>query len=167
MGNKIKLGLIGGGLSSFIGIVHRVAAYMGENYVLTGGVFDIDFDKGNQFAVQLELDAARSYPSLDIFIEKELALAEEERIQVVSILTPNFLHFEMAKKLVSAGFNVICEKPITVTADEARSLEKLVQEKGVVFGLTHTYTGYPMIRQMKSMVAQGKIGRIQKVDAQY
>ncbi len=167
MGNKIKLGLIGGGLSSFIGIVHRVAAYMGENYVLTGGVFDIDFDKGNQFAVQLELDAARSYPSLDIFIEKELALAEEERIQVVSILTPNFLHFEMAKKLVSAGFNVICEKPITVTADEARSLEKLVQEKGVVFGLTHTYTGYPMIRQMKSMIAQGKIGRIQKVDAQY
>ena len=167
MGNKIKLGLIGGGLSSFIGIVHRVAAYMGENYVLTGGVFDIDFDKGNQFAVQLELDAARSYPSLDIFIEKELAHAEEERIQVVSILTPNFLHFEMAKKLVSAGFNVICEKPITVTADEARSLEKLVQEKGVVFGLTHTYTGYPMIRQMKSMIAQGKIGRIQKVDAQY
>jgi predicted dehydrogenase len=144
-----------------------VAAYMGENYVLTGGVFDIDFDKGNQFAAQLELDAARSYPSLDIFIEKELALAEEERIQVVSILTPNFLHFEMAKKLVSAGFNVICEKPITVTADEARSLEKLVQEKGVVFGLTHTYTGYPMIRQMKSMIAQGKIGRIQKVDAQY
>ena len=167
MGDKIRLGLIGGGLSSFIGIVHRVAAYMGENYVLTGGVFDIDFDKGNQFAAQLELDAARSYPSLEIFIEKELALAEEERIQVVSILTPNFLHFEMAKKLVSAGFNVICEKPVTVTADEARSLEKLVQEKGVVFGLTHTYTGYPMIRQMKSMIAQGKIGRVQKVDAQY
>ena len=167
MGNKIKLGLIGGGLSSFIGIVHRVAAYMGENYVLTGGGPYIDFDKGRQFAVQLELDAARSYPSLDIFIEKELALAEEERIQVVSILTPNFLHFEMAKKLVSSGFNVICEKPVTVTADEARSLEKLVQEKGVVFGLTHTYTGYPMIRQMKSMIAQGKIGRIQKVDAQY
>ena len=167
MGDKIRLGLIGGGLSSFIGIVHRVAAYMGENYVLTGGVFDIDFDKGNQFAAQLELDAARSYPSLEIFIEEELALAEEERIQVVSILTPNFLHFEMAKKLVTASFNVICEKPVTVTADEARSLEKLVQEKGVVFGLTHTYTGYPMIRQMKSMIAQGKIGRVQKVDAQY
>ena len=167
MGDKIRLGLIGGGLSSFIGIVHRVAAYMGENYVLIGGVFDIDFDKGNQFAAQLELDAARSYPSLEIFIEEELALAEEERIQVVSILTPNFLHFEMAKKLVTAGFNVICEKPVTVTADEARSLEKLVQEKGVVFGLTHTYTGYPMIRQMKSMIAQGKIGRVQKVDAQY
>ena len=167
MGDKIRLGLIGGGLSSFIGIVHRVAAYIGENYVLTGGVFDVDFDKGNQFAAQLELDAARSYPSLEIFIEKELALAQEERIQVVSILTPNFLHFEMAKKLVSAGFNVICEKPITVTADEARSLEKLVQEKRVVFGLSHTYTGYPMIRQMKSMIAQGKIGRIQKVDAQY
>ena len=167
MGDKIRLGLIGGGLSSFIGIVHRVAAYMGENYVLTGGVFDIDFDKGNQFAAQLELDAARSYPSLEIFIEEELALAEEERIQVVSILTPNFLHFEMAKKLVTAGFNVICEKPVTVTADEARSLEKLVQEKGVVFGLTHTYTGYPMIRQMKSMIAQGKIGRVQKVDAKY
>ena len=167
MGDKIRLGLIGGGLSSFIGIVHRVAAYMGENYVLTGGVFDVDFDKGNQFAAHLELDAARSYTSLEIFIEKELALAQEERIQVVSILTPNFLHFEMAKKLVSAGFNVICEKPITVTADEARSLEKLVQEKRVVFGLSHTYTGYPMIRQMKSMIAQGKIGRIQKVDAQY
>ena len=158
MNDKIKLGLIGGGLSSFIGIVHRIGAYMGENYVLTGGVFDINFDKGNQFAQQLNLDASRSYPSLDIFIEKELALPTHNRIEVVSILTPNFLHFEMAKKLVSAGFNVICEKPITVAADEARTLKRLVEEKGVIFGLSHTYTGYPMVRQMKSMIAQGKIG---------
>lgn len=164
---RIKLGLIGGGPRSFIGIVHRIASYMGEDYVLVGGVFDVDHEQGNQFAEKLELDVTRSYPDLDTFIKCENELPENERIEVVSILTPNFLHYSMAKKLVSAGFNVICEKPITITAAEAIELESLVEKQNVVFCLTHTYTGYPMVRQMKTMIADGLIGKIQKLDAQY
>ncbi|MEO9477652.1 MAG: Gfo/Idh/MocA family oxidoreductase [Cyclobacteriaceae bacterium] len=163
----IRLGLIGGGPRSFIGIVHRIAAYMGEDYKLVGGVFDLDHAVGTEFANKLELDPTRSYADLDSFIEKEKALPAEERIEAVAILTPNFLHFQMAKKLVSAGFNVICEKPMTTTAAEAVELESLVKAKNVIFCLTHTYTGYPMVRQMKAMIADGMIGKVQKVDAQY
>lgn len=164
---KIRLGLVGGGPNSFIGIVHRIAAYMGERYELVGGVFDVDYDAGVDFAKKLELDASRTYADVDTLIESELALPEDKRIEVVSVLTPNFLHYPMASKLVSAGFNVICEKPITMTAAEAVKLDELVSSKGVVFCLTHTYTGYPMVRQMKAMIAQGDIGKVQKIDAQY
>ncbi|MEP0368252.1 MAG: Gfo/Idh/MocA family oxidoreductase [Cyclobacteriaceae bacterium] len=163
----IRLGLIGGGPRSFIGIVHRIAAYMGEDYKLVGGVFDLDHAVGTEFADKLDLDTSRSYADLDSFIEKEKALPAEERIEAVAILTPNFLHFQMAKKLVSAGFNVICEKPMTTTAAEAVELESLVKSNNVIFCLTHTYTGYPMVRQMKAMIADGMIGKVQKVDAQY
>ena len=164
---RIRLGLIGGGPNSFIGPVHRIAAYMGERYQLVGGVFDVDFEASKQFAEKLELDVNRTYANLDEFIEKESALPAEERIEVVSILTPNFLHYPMAAQLIKAGFNVICEKPITMKASEAVELESLVKEHNVVFCLTHTYTGYPMVRQMKAMIADGAIGKIQKVDAQY
>lgn len=164
---KVKLGLIGGGPSSFIGIVHRIAAYMGEDYELVGGVFDVDFAKGTGFAEKLDLDTARSYETLEVFIEKELQRPVGERIEVVSILTPNFLHYQMAKKLIQTGFHVICEKPITITAAEAVELAELVEKNGVQFCLTHTYTGYPMVRQMRQMIATGVIGKVQKVDAQY
>ena len=164
---RIRLGLIGGGPNSFIGPVHRIAAYMGERYQLVGGVFDVDFEASKQFAEKLELDVNRTYANLDEFIEKESALPAEERIEVVSILTPNFLHYPMAAQLIKAGFNVICEKPITMKASEAIELESFVKEHNVVFCLTHTYTGYPMVRQMKAMIADGAIGKIQKVDAQY
>ena len=164
---KIKLGLIGGGPNSFIGIVHRIAAYMGERYTLVGGVFDVDFKSGIGFAEKLELPTSRTYPDLDVFIQEELALPEHERIEAVVILTPNFLHYEMAKKLIEAGFHVICEKPVTVTAAEAMELEELVKRQDTVFCLTHTYTGYPMVRQMKAMIAEGALGKLQKVDAQY
>ena len=165
--HKIRLGLIGGGPNSFIGPVHRIAAYMGERYELVGGVFDVDYAAGKTFAEGLELDTSRTYENLEHFIAGELALPEDRRIECVSVLTPNFLHYEMAKKLIEAGFHVICEKPITITAAEAEELEQLVNKHQVVFCLTHTYTGYPMVRQMKSMIASGAIGKIQKVDAQY
>lgn len=164
---KVRLGLIGGGPNSFIGPVHRIAAYMGEDYNLVGGVFDIDYESSVQFAKKLELDTSRTYKDLESFIAMETALPEDKRMEVVSVLTPNFLHFSMAKQLVQAGFHVICEKPVTVTASEAEELEKLVENKGVVFCLTHTYTGYPMVRQMKAMIAEGALGKLQKVDAQY
>ena len=164
---KIKLGLIGGGIHSFIGIVHRIAAYMGEQYQLIGGVFDSDVEQSKVFARQLELDLSRTYADLDAFVEGENKRPPSERIEVVAILTPNFLHFTMAKQLVAANFHVICEKPMTFTAAEALELEALVRDKAVVFALAHTYTGYPMIRQMREMISQGEIGKVQKIDAQY
>ncbi len=167
MSKRIKMGMMGGGHSSFIGIVHRIAAYMGEQYELVGGVFDHDFEKGKDFANSLELDIARVYADIDQFIKAENALDPKDRIAVVVIVTPNFLHYEMAKKLIQGGFHVICEKPVTTTSQEAVDLENLVAKHQVVFALTHTYTGYPMVRQMKSMIANGVIGNIQKVDAQY
>lgn len=165
--SKIRLGMIGGGLSSFIGIVHRIASYIGEEYTLVGGAFDTDFDNALKFANKLELDPNRTYPNIDTFIEKESALPADQRIEAVVVVTPNFLHYPMAKQLIQAGFHVICEKPVTNTAAEAIELEELVNKHQVVFALTHTYTGYPMVRQMKSMIADGVIGEIQKVDSQY
>lgn len=164
---KIRMGMIGGGLNSFIGIVHRIAAYIGEEYTIIGGAFDTDYEMALKFARQLELDTNRTYPNIDEFIAKESALPADERIEAVVVVTPNFLHYPMAKQLIQAGFHVICEKPVTNTAAEAMELEDLVNKHGVVFALTHTYTGYPMVRQMKSMIAEGVIGKVQKVDAQY
>ncbi|MFT6873207.1 MAG: putative dehydrogenase [Roseivirga sp.] len=164
---KIRLGMIGGGLTSFIGIVHRIASYIGEDYTLVGGAFDTDHNNALKFANKLELDPSRAYPNIETFIEKELELPADQRIEAVVVVTPNFLHYSMAKQLIQAGFHVICEKPVTNTAAEAVELEELVKKHQVVFMLTHTYTGYPMVRQMKSMIADGVIGDIQKVDAQY
>jgi predicted dehydrogenase len=164
---RIKLGMIGGGHGSFIGILHRIAAYMGERYQLVGGVFDADFNKALDFASQLELDHARIYPTLTDFVTAENKLPADQRIEAVVIVTPNFLHYSMAKQLIEANFNVICEKPMTMIAAEAVELEALVKKHDVVFALTHTYTGYPMVRQMKTMIADGIIGKVQKVDAQY
>lgn len=164
---KIRMGMIGGGHGSFIGILHRVAAYMGEDYRIVGGVFDYNFEQAKDFAEGLELDLSRVYPDIDQFVASENALPADERIEVVVIVTPNFLHYTMAKKLISGGFNVICEKPVTTTSVEALELQELVKKHNIVFALTHTYTGYPMVRQMKAMIADGVIGKVQKVDSQY
>lgn len=167
MKRKIRMGMIGGGLGAFIGIAHRIASYIGEEYTLIGGAFDVDYTKGQEFAEGLGLHPDRVYRDIDSFIKGENALPENERIELVSIVTPNFLHYSMAKKLIEAGFNVVCEKPVTVTTEEAEDLERLISEKGVVFCLAHTYTGYPMVREMKKLIANGAIGEVQKVDAQY
>ncbi|MGK0488572.1 MAG: putative dehydrogenase [Candidatus Endobugula sp.] len=164
---RIRLGMIGGGHSSFIGIVHRIASYIGEQYTLVGGAFDTDFERAVDFAKALELDPSRAYPNIDAFVAGETALPADKRIEAVVVVTPNFLHYSMAKQLIQAGFHVICEKPVTNTAAEAIELENLVNKHKVVFALTHTYTGYPMVRQMKSMIASGIIGDLHKVDAQY
>ncbi|MFV8226054.1 Gfo/Idh/MocA family protein [Christiangramia aquimixticola] len=165
--SKIKLGILGGGEDSLIGILHRVAANMFDQFEITGGVFDVSHEKSLNFGKKLQLDPGRIYKDLDDLVAKEAALPEDERMQVVSVLTPNFLHFPMAKKLLENGFNVICEKPLTTTYEEAKILNKLQKEKNTVFAVTYTYTGYPMIRQMKTMIANGEIGKIQKVDVQY
>ncbi|MEP2024755.1 MAG: Gfo/Idh/MocA family oxidoreductase [Reichenbachiella sp.] len=164
---RIKWGMLGGGQGAFIGIAHRIAAYMGERYELVGGAFDVDYEQGKAFAKELELDTNRVYPNVETLIVEENKLPESERIEVVSIVTPNFLHYPMAKKLLEGGFHVICEKPMTMTATEAEELQVLVNQFDKRFCLTHTYTGYPMVRQMKTMIANGEIGDIQRVDVQY
>ncbi len=167
MSNKIRWGVLGGGGDSLIGVLHRVAASMFDAYQLTGAVFNPDFEENIAFAKAIGIPTNRIYKDFDTMVAEELKLPAEERIQVFSVLTPNFLHFPMAKKLLESGFHVICEKPMTMTHAEALELEAIHQQKGVHFALTHTYTGYPMVRQMKAMIAAGELGEIQKIDAQY
>ena len=164
---KIKMGMIGGGIGAFIGDAHRRASRICNDFELVGGVFDSDYEKSKEFAKKEEISAERCYKSVDELIKSELALPSDSRMQVVSIVTPNALHFPFAKSLLSAGFNVVCEKPMTMTVKEAEELEKLVGEKKATFALTHTYTGYPMVRQMKDMISKGLLGTIQRIDAQY
>jgi len=167
MSNKIRWGVLGGGGDSLIGVLHRVAAGMFDAYQLVGGVFNVEKASSIAFAEQIGIPTNRIYANLDELISEEKKLPENERIQVVSVLTPNFLHFPMAKQLMKAGFNVICEKPMTMTHAEAVELETIQKQNNALFALTHTYTGYPMVRQMKKMIAAGDIGEVQKVDAQY
>lgn len=167
MGKKIKFGILGGGGDSLIGVLHRVASAMYDRYELVGGVFNPEIDESNKFAEELGIGTQRIYKDLDHLIDEESKLPEDEKMQVVSILTPNFLHFPMAKKLLEHGFNVICEKPLTTTYEEARILEATLQKSKSIFAVTYTYTGYPMVRQMKEMIANGVIGEVQKIDVQY
>ena len=165
--NKIKLGMIGGGIGAFIGDAHRRASRICNEYELLGGVFDEDYEKGKEFAQLEGIELNRCYATIDEFIKGELALPEKDRIQAVAIVTPNHLHYEFAKKLIENRFHVICEKPVTITVEEAEDLKRLLEKHKVVFGLTHTYTGYPMVRQMRELVKQDILGEIQRVDAQY
>ncbi len=167
MPKKIKLGILGGGGDSLIGVLHRVAAFINDNYEITGGVFNADHQESIKFAQDIDIPTNRVYADLDALIEAELKLPEEERIQVCSILTPNFLHFPMAKKLLENGFHVICEKPMTTNYEEAKILQETLAKTQKVFAVTHTYTGYPMVRQMREMIKAGELGKIHKVDARY
>jgi predicted dehydrogenase len=167
MANKIRLGILGGGGNSLIGELHRVAALINDNYEIAGGVFSSNWEENISFAEEIGLPTDRIYKDVDTMVAEELNLPESERMEVVSILTPNFLHFPAAKKLIDSGFHVICEKPMTTTFEEAKILEAALTKSKTVFALTHTYTGYPMVRQMREMIKEGVLGKIHKVDAQY
>ena len=164
---RIKWGLLGGGAGSLIGIVHRIAADMGADYRLVGGVFSANHATSIEFARDLELDPRRTYANVDALIVGESALPPGDRMRLVTIATPNYLHYEEAAKLVTAGFHVLCEKPVTTEVAQAEDLARLVQAKGVIFAVAHTYTGYPMVRQLRAMVAAGLLGAVQKVHVQY
>jgi predicted dehydrogenase len=167
MSKKIKLAILGGGGDSLIGILHRVASGMFDQFELVGGVFNANLEESQNFAREIGIGTNRIYKDLDTLIAAERALPEEEKVQVVSILTPNFLHFPMAKQLLENNFHVICEKPLTTTYEEAKILEETYKNSNSVFAVTYTYTGYPMVRQMKEMIAEGVLGKIQKIDVQY
>ncbi len=167
MSSKIRLGILGGGGDSLIGILHRVAASMFDKYEIVGGVFNPDQKESIAFAKQIGLSTDRIYKDFDTLIEEELKLPIDKRIQVLSVLTPNFLHFPMANALLQNGFHVICEKPMTTTYEEAKILYATLQRSKTIFAVTYTYTGYPMVRQMREMILEGTLGTIQKIDAQY
>jgi len=167
LNRKLKMGMVGGGPGAFIGEVHRKAARMDGQIELVAGAFDIKPEKSKQMGTQLYLDPARVYGTYKEMIEGELSLPEGERIDFVSVTTPNNWHFPIARDFLKASFHVMCEKPMTFNVREAKDLQKLVKKTGLVFGLMHNYTGYPMVKLARDMVRQGDLGNIRKIRVQY
>ena len=163
----LKMGMVGGGPGAFIGEVHRKAARMDGRIEFVGGAFDINPRKSKQMAKVLCLDRKRCYNDYTEMIENELKRPEGERMDFVTVCTPNNWHFPIAKDLLEAGFHVMCEKPMTLTTKEARDLVKIVKKTRRVFGLMHNYTGYPMVKLARDMVRNGEIGKIRKIVVQY
>ena len=139
--SKIRLGVLGGGGDSLIGVLHRVASNMYDRYEIVGGVFNHNYEDNVKFAKHIGVNTERVYVDFDTFVDQEVKKSKDERIEVVSILTHNFLHFPMAKKLLENGFNVICEKPLTTSYAEALELEALQKKHNAIFAVTYTYTG--------------------------
>jgi len=164
---NLKMGLVGGGPGAFIGEVHRKAARMDGGIELTAGAFDIDPEKSKQTGREQNLDPDRVYADYQEMIERESLLPEGERIDFAAITTPNNWHFPIARDFIKAGYNIMCEKPMTLNVDEARQLQKLVKESGVVFGLMHNYPGYPMVKLARDLVRAGDLGEIRKIIVQY
>jgi predicted dehydrogenase len=161
------MGLIGGGPGAFIGEVHRKASRIDGEIELVAGAFDIDPQKSKDMGKHLALDPARVYSDYKEMIKAESALPKDKRIDFVAVTTPNNWHFPIARDFLQAGFHVMCEKPMTLTSDEAKELQKIVKEKKLVFGLMHNYTGYPMAKLARDMVKKGDLGKIRKVVVQY
>ena len=159
--------MVGGGPGAFIGDVHRKAAALDGMMDLVAGAFSSDPSKSSEQGEALFLDPGRVYGSYEEMAEREAALPDGERIDFVSIVTPNFLHFPIAKAFIERGFHVVCDKPLTTTLDDAEELCRLVAEHDVVFALTHNYTGYPMVKQARAMVEGGELGEIRKVVVEY
>ncbi len=159
--------MIGGGQGAFIGAVHRIASRIDDEYELVCGAFSSDPEKAKASGIALGLSAERSYTSYIELIEKENQLPEDQRVQVISIVTPNHVHFEPAKLALENGFHVILDKPMTFSLAEAKELEKVVKSSGKRFCLTHTYTGYPMVKEAKQIVKQNRLGAIRKIYVEY
>lgn len=167
MSRKLRMGMVGGSLEAFIGGVHRIAAAIDGQIELVAGAFSSSPEKSKATGKALYLDESRVYGSYEEMITAEKALPDDQRIDFISIVTPNHLHFGPAKLALESGFHVICDKPMTLTSKEAEALEQLVAETGLVFALTHNYTGYPMVKQAKEMIAKGEIGQVRKIIVEY
>lgn len=159
--------MVGGGPGAFIGAVHRRAATLDGQAELVAGAFSSDPEKSRQQGEALHLDDERVYGSYEEMAEREAALPRDERIDFVSIVTPNHLHFGVAKTFIEQGIHVVCDKPMTTTLEDAETLCRLVDEHDVVFCLTHNYTGYPMVKQARALVEEGALGEIRKVIVEY
>jgi predicted dehydrogenase len=167
MDRKLRMGMVGGGKDAFIGAVHRLAAFMDGQIELVCGVFSIDpqisVDSGREYFVP----ANRIYTSYQEMFEKEAKLPAGERMDFVTIVTPNFVHFGPAMMALENGFHVVIDKPITFTLEEAVQLKAKVEETGLLLALTHTYSGYPAVKHARKMVADGAFGKIRKIYVEY
>ena len=161
------MGIVGGGQGSFIGRVHVTAAVLDNRAALVAGAFSSDAARSKASAADYDVPENRAYGSYAEMFEKERALPAGERIDFVSVATPNHMHFPVAKAALEAGFHVVCDKPLTLTLAEAEALAKVVAASKSVFVVTHNYTGYPLVRQAREMILSGQLGEIQAIRAEY
>ena len=167
MSRKMRMGMVGGGRGAFIGAVHRMAAALDGEIELVCGAFSSDPKKSKLSGKDLFLSEDRVYGSYEEMIQNEKQLPEGERMDFVSIVTPNHVHYGPAKLALQNDFHVVCDKPIAFNLKEAKDLARLVKKKGLLFALTHNYTGYPMVKQARMMIKKGKIGKVRKVVVEY
>lgn len=167
MNRKLRMGMIGGGKDAFIGAIHRIAANMDGLVELVCGSLSINKEIAIDSGRSLFLPEDRIYTSYEEMLEKENQLPADKRMDFVTIVTPNFAHFAPAVMALEKGFNVVVEKPITVSLEEAIKLKEKLEETGLTLCLTHTYTGYPMVKQAKDLIKKGTLGKIRKVFVEY
>ncbi|MEC8631779.1 MAG: Gfo/Idh/MocA family oxidoreductase [Pseudomonadota bacterium] len=161
----LRWGMVGGGRTGQVGYKHRTGALRDGTYQLVAGAFDLDAERGRDFGMNLGVTEGRCYATYQDLIAGESA--REDRVDVVSVATPNFTHYEITKALLEAGFHVICEKPLFFTVAECDEVAKLAADKGLIVGVTYGYSGHPMVHQMAAMVAKGMLGDIRIVDMEY
>lgn len=167
MKRKMKMGMIGGGPGAFIGAVHRMAAVLDGQIELVCGAFSQTPEKSKAMTESLYLDPKRVYNNFQEMIDREKLLPIDERMDFVSIVTPNHMHFLPAKLALESGFSVICDKPVTLNSQEAEELAALSTRKNLTFALTHNYTGYPMVKEARSLIRNGALGKIRKIVVEY
>jgi predicted dehydrogenase len=167
MKRKIRMGMAGGSHEGFIGNVHRMAAALDSQIELVCGAFSSDAGRSLATGRSLYIDESRIYNSFEEMILKEKALPENTRMDFLTVVTPNHLHFHPSKLALENGFHVLCEKPLAFSLEEGEVLEKLVQQTGLIFGVMHNYTGYPMVKEAMEIVKSNKLGKIRKVIAEY
>jgi predicted dehydrogenase len=167
MKRKLRMGMVGGGRGAFIGGVHRRAAALDGEIELVAGAFSSNPKKSALSGKDFYLKPSRVYASYQEMAEKEKALPENERIDFVTIVVQNYLHFDVAKTFLEAGFNVICDKPVTLDLEQARELRRIINKSKKVFALTHNYTGYPMVKLARQMIRKGELGELIKVVCEY
>lgn len=167
LNRKLKMALVGGGQGAFIGRVHATAAVLDNRAALVAGALSSNPEKAKASAPAYDIPADRAYGSVDELIAHESKRPAGDRVDFISIATPNHTHFPIAKAALLAGFNVICDKPMTFDLKEAEELASLVEKSGAVFALTHNYTGYPLVRQAREMILSGELGEIQAIRSNY
>jgi predicted dehydrogenase len=164
---KLRMGMVGGGQGAFIGAVHRTAAVLDHQIELVAGCFSRDYENTKKTGAELALHESRLYRSFEEMAEKEAALPEEKRIDFVSVVTPNKTHYPISAAFLEKGFHVVCDKPMTFDVTEAEQLVRLVEATGLVFCLTHNYTGTPVVREARRLFSTGEMGEVRKIVAEY
>jgi predicted dehydrogenase len=167
MSRKIRYGMVGGGRGAFIGAVHRIAAAMDQQIELVCGAFSSDPERSRASGADFFLPAERCYGTFEEMIKAEAKLPKDQRMDFIAIVTPNHMHFPPAKMALEYGFHVLSDKPATLNLAEAKKLRDLVKKTGLIYGLTHNYTGYPLVKEARDLISSGKLGKIRKVVVEY